>query len=110
MIKNYTVIHYMEDGRDIFQEWLDDLQDTKGQKAIDRAVIRLEQGNFGDHKFCREGVWELKINISAGYRVYYSIVGDVVVLLLCGGSKRTQQKDIDNAIAYLKDFKRRNKK
>ena len=109
-MQEYKIVHYTEDGRDIFQEWLNELRDIKGQKAIDRAIIRLEQGNFGDHKPCREGVWELRINISAGYRVYYSIVGDVVVLLLCGGSKHTQQKDINNAIAYLNDFKRRNKK
>ena len=53
----------------------------------------IEDGNFGEHKPCRSGVWELKIDYGAGYRVYYSIVGTTVVLLLCAGDKRTQQKN-----------------
>ena len=105
MIKSYTVIHYMEDGRDIFQEWLDSLHDLKGRVAIARAEAKLLVGNLGDHKPCREGVWELRINISSGYRVYYSIAGQEIILLLCGGSKRTQQKDINKAVAYLKKYK-----
>ena len=108
-MNKYTVVHYTENGRDIFQEWFDDLRDDKGQKAIDRVVVRLEHDNFGDNRYCRDGVWELKINVSAGYRVYYSMVGEVVILLLCAGSKRTQQRDIDKAVECLKEFKRRNK-
>jgi putative addiction module killer protein len=55
---------------------------------------RIEQGNFGDHKFCRDGVWELRIDVGAGYRVYYAIAGSLGVLLLCGGDKRTQNTNI----------------
>jgi probable addiction module antidote protein len=55
-------------------------------------VTRIEQGNFGDHKFCRDGVWELRIDVGAGYRVYYAMAGQRVVLLLCGGDKRTQER------------------
>lgn len=69
----------------------------------------MRNGNFGNHKFCRDGVWELVINVSAGYRVYYSMIGNTIVLLLCAGSKRTQDKDIEKAIMYLKDFKEKNK-
>ena len=91
----YQVVTYVDDnGRDIFLEWLKSLRDTLGVKAINSAVLRMEQGNFGNHKYCRDGVSELRIHIGAGYRVYYSIVGDEVILLLCGGSKRTQQRDI----------------
>lgn len=58
-------------------------------------MARIELGNFGDHKFCRDGVWELRIGIGAGYRVYYAMHGQRVVLLLCAGDKRTQNADID---------------
>lgn len=101
----YTVVHYTENGKDIFQEWLDKLRDLKGRNAILKTVDRVEQGNLGDHHFCRDGVWELRINISAGYRVYYSISGKEIILLLCGGSKRTQQNDISKAVEFLKKFK-----
>lgn len=71
--------------------------------------LRLATGNFGDCKPLREGVWELRIDWGSGYRVYYAKVGDAVVLLLCGGDKRKQDADIERAIQYLADFKRRTK-
>lgn len=63
--------------------------------------------DLGDHKFCGEGVWELRINVGPAYRVYYAQQGKRVVLLLCGGSKRTQQSDIRKAIRYWQDFQQR---
>ena len=109
MNERYEVVHYVDDnGRDIFQEWLDGLRDVQGQAAVFRRVTRLADGNFGEHRPCRDGVWELVIDTGPGYRVYYSIVERVVVLLLCAGSKRTQDRDIERAIACLKNFKRRN--
>ena len=77
-------------------------------EAVVHFLHRVEKGNFGVHRFCRDGVWELVIDIGPGYRVYYSIIKNVVVLLLCAGSKRTQQKDIENAVQYLKNFKEGN--
>ena len=105
----YTVIHYMENGRDIFEEWRISLRDSMGKKAIDRGILRLEQGIFGDHKPCREGVWELRIHVGAGYRVYYSKSGNKIILLLCGGSKSSQKQDIDKAVEYLKKYKEEHK-
>ena len=67
----------------------------------------MASGNFGDHKALTEGVCELRIDYGPGYRVYYARVGDKVLLLLIGGDKRRQQADIDTAVAYLKDWKRR---
>ncbi len=61
-------------------------------------------GNFGNHKPCREGVWELRVSQGAGYRVYYSPVDGEVVLLFLTGDKRTQDADIDEAICCLKDY------
>ena len=108
MTLQYSLEHYEENGRDIFDDWLKSLRDKRAAVAIARAVHRIELGNFGEHKPCRSGVWELVIDYGAGYRVYYSIVGHKVVLLLCGGDKRTQQKDIDRAIEYLKSYKEGN--
>jgi putative addiction module killer protein len=64
-------------------------------------------GNFGDHKFCRDGVWELRIDVGPGYRVYYAVAGSQVVLLLCGGDKRTQGADINRACEYWQDWQGR---
>ena len=106
----YTVLTYTENGRDIFKEWFDSLRDVKAKTAIYRTLLKLENGNLGDNHYCRDGVWEIRINISAGYRIYYSMVGKVILLLLCAGTKRTQNKDIDKAVNYLNEFNRRNKK
>jgi probable addiction module antidote protein len=70
----------------------------------------MELGNFGDHKFCRDGVWELRIDIGAGYRLYYSLTGTEIILLLCGGDKRMQDADIDRACEYWSDWQRRGSK
>ena len=105
MDERYDVIHYEEDGKDIYQGWLDSLRDARGRVAVLRRVNRLRRGNFGVHRFCREGVWELVVDVGPGYRVYYSKIGSVLLLLLCGGSKRTQEEDIDSAVAYLKKYK-----
>jgi putative addiction module killer protein len=60
----------------------------------------MQAGNFGDHKFCRDGVWEFRIDVGVGYRVYYAIADQKIVLLLCGGDKRTQDSDILTACKY----------
>lgn len=109
MPEQYLTIHYERNGKDILQNWLDNLRDFRGRRAISNAIDRLENGNFGVHRFCRDGVSELVIDTGPGYRVYYSMIENVVVLLLCGGDKSTQQKDINKAVDYLKDFKERNK-
>ena len=109
MAQQYTVIHYKENGKDIFDNWLDGLRDKVGKIAIDRRILHMEDGNFGDHRPCRNGVWELRIDVGSGYRVYYSISGKEIILLLCGGSKSTQNKDIDKAVEYLKKYKETHK-
>lgn len=84
------------------------MRDTKAKIAIDRRIMRVELGNFGDHKPLREGVWEMRIDTGPGYRVYYAKAGLTVVLLLCSGDKRKQDADIDRACAYWIDWKRSN--
>ncbi len=101
----YGILHFLAtDGRDVYEEWITKLQDYQAIAAVDRRVARIEDGNFGDHKFCRDGVWELRINVGPGYRVYYALAGEQVVLLLCGGAKRTQGKDIERACSYWKEW------
>ena len=99
----YEIEHYLtrDDERDLYVDWLTKLKDTTAKIAVVRRVTRIEQGNFGDHKFCRDGVWELRIDVGAGYRVYYAIAGEQVILLLCGGGKRTQDADINRALSLI---------
>lgn len=73
-----------------------------------RRLLRVAAGNFGDSKFCRDGVWELRIDVGVGYRIYYAKAG-VAVLLLCAGDKRSQNRDIDRAVEYGTDWQRRMK-
>lgn len=103
-----TIRHYLtRDGEDPIVEWLRTLRDLQGKAAIIRRLNRLELGNFGDFKPIREGVFELRIDVGPGYRVYYARSGKTVILLLCGGSKRTQDADIDRACAYWRDWNSR---
>jgi putative addiction module killer protein len=107
----YEIRHYVDRrGRDLVGSWLADLHDGQGKVQIIKRLNRLQIGNFGDHKFCRDGIWELRIDSGPGYRVYYSIVGSHLILLLCGGDKRTQAKDIDRACEYLLDWQVRESK
>jgi putative addiction module killer protein len=100
--------HYLTAaGRDPYQEWCDKLTDLTGRLAILRRVDRVAGGNFGAHRFCREGVWELKIDMGPGYRIYYAHEGQRLILLLCGGTKRTQTADLNTAVRYWRDYQRR---
>lgn len=92
-----------------YADWLNSLADSKTKARIVARVNRVAAGMFGDCKPLREGVQELKIDFGPGYRVYLSKQGHVLVLLLCGGDKSDQSRDIERAIAYLKDWKQRGK-
>jgi putative addiction module killer protein len=87
----YEIRHYLTpDQRDVYLEWHRKLRDAKARIAIDRRIYRIVLGNFGDHQFCRNGVWELRIDVGPGYRVYYALAGTEVILL-CAGDKRTSE-------------------
>lgn len=103
-----NVFHYVTaNGLDPFQRWLDQLRDRRGRIAIDRRIERVIHGNLGDHGFCRDAVWELRIDFGPGYRVYYARVGEASMLLLCGGDKSSQDRDIEHAVTFWQDFQRR---
>lgn len=100
-----TIRHSLTpNGRDLYMAFFKALRDPIAKAKIASRVNRLGVENYGDHKPCREGVWELRIDQGAGYRVYYSLVDGEVVLLLFGGDKRTQRADIDEAVTCLKDY------
>lgn len=104
----FNIRHYITlDGHDLMQEWLKRLRDPLAKSHAIRRINRLADGNFGDHKPCRDGVWELRIDQGAGYRIYYAMSSAKLVLLLCGGSKDTQTADIDRAVAYWTDWQTR---
>jgi putative addiction module killer protein len=90
---------------DEYREWLDGLKDRAGRARILVRVDRLVDGNPGQHRDLTDGVSELKIDVGPGYRVYYTQRGTRLLLLLVGGDKSTQQKDIATAIKLAKDFK-----
>jgi putative addiction module killer protein len=104
------IITYADaNGKIPFREWLYAMQDKAGQKRIVARLARVTAGNLGDCKPLRDGVMELKIDFGPGYRVYLSRQGPVLVLLLCGGDKADQSRDIQRAIDYLNDWKQRGK-
>ena len=87
-----------------YSKWIDDLKDLSGRARILMRVDRLIHGNPGDHRNLTHGVSELKIDVGPGYRVYYSIRGDKLLLLLIGGQKSSQQKDIAKALQLSKNI------
>jgi putative addiction module killer protein len=97
-------------GEQPFVEWLENLNDRQARTRIEARLARVAVGNLGDVEPVGEGVMELRIDWGPGYRVYFSRLGQVIILLLCGGDKRTQQKDIKRAKAYLEDYKARSTK
>jgi putative addiction module killer protein len=89
-------------------DWLHALRDIRARAQIEVRLRRVLAGNFGDCKSVGEGVSELRIDLGAGYRVYYAKHGQTLVILLCGGDKGSQQNDFADAKAYWADWKRRN--
>ena len=87
-----------------FDAWLKALRDPVGKARIISRIRSAEAGNFGDCEPVGEGVSEMRVHCGPGYRVYYSRTGDVVYLLLCGGDKSTQKRDIKQAKALLKSL------
>ena len=85
-----------------FDVWLAKIKDARGKARIIERIRSAERGNFGDCEFIGHGVSEMRIHFGPGYRVYFTRVGDVVYVLLCGGTKRSQQRDIAKAQEMVK--------
>lgn len=87
-----------------FTKWLNSLKDARAVGIVRARLNRIRLGNFGDSKSVGSGVEELRIEFGPGYRVYFGREGSLVVILLCGGNKRTQAKDILTAQKYWKEY------
>lgn len=87
-----------------YRDWIDGLKDLSGRARILMRVDRLIHGNPGAHRNLTHGVSELKVDVGPGYRVYYTRQGDRLLLLLVGGDKSSQAKDIAKAIRLAKAF------
>jgi putative addiction module killer protein len=93
-----------------FKIWIDSLKNLKGRVVIHKRITRLRSGLLGDVESVGDGVHELRIDFGPGYRIYFGNDGEALVLLLCGGIKRSQTKDISQAKEYWKDYKNRKEK
>ncbi|MCF8083693.1 MAG: type II toxin-antitoxin system RelE/ParE family toxin [Deltaproteobacteria bacterium] len=100
---------YNRGWREPLHKWLNSLKDRAARARIRVRLNRVRLGNFGDCKPVGKGVYELRVDYGPGYRVYYGKFKTTVVILLLGGSKKSQSKDIELAQAYWADFKRRAK-
>jgi putative addiction module killer protein len=87
-----------------FAKWFEQLE-TVSRAKVTRALLRLEQGNFSNVKSVGEGVLEYRIDFGPGYRVYFGRDGEALVILLTGGTKKRQQRDIETAHGYWRDYK-----
>lgn len=101
-------IYATEEGKEEpFRDWLDSLKDVDTQALIFQRLQRIKLGNFGDCKPISEGLWEFRIHQKAGIRIYYARAGQRLVLIIGGGDKGSQERDITKAKKYLEDYKRR---
>ena len=104
----YDIDYYKkDDGTTPFREWLESLRDVNGRARIRVRLDRARLGNLGDHKHLGNGVWELRLDCGPGYRVYFAKEENRIILLLVGGNKDTQSRDIAQADDYLQDHRRR---
>ncbi|SDX03873.1 type II toxin-antitoxin system RelE/ParE family toxin [Nitrosomonas communis] len=99
------IIYADENGHEPYRSWIDGLKDKKSQQRIRTRIRRLGEGLYGDCNSVGEGISELRMFFGSGYRVYFGEDADNIVVLLCGGDKDSQSRDIKNAKEYWKDYK-----
>lgn len=110
MLEKKTVVIYANKrGRELFSEWLSSLKDRTFRARVRNRISRLELGNFGDCEPVGEGVFELRFFFGSGLRVYFAEYESTEIVLLFGGNKKTQSKDILKARDYWKEFKNEEK-
>lgn len=104
-IRRRTLREYIDaNGRNHFREWLDSLGDKHARFTIDARLTRIANGNFGDCERIGGGVKEFRINHGPGYRIYFGEEGWNVVILLLGGDKGSQKKDIKRAMDLWREY------
>ena len=102
-VRNYVT----PEGHEPYEEWVNSYRNRKTRAIIRERVNRLHLGNFGDYKRLTADLYELRIHYGPGYRVYFGVVDRVIVILLCGGSKKTQRRDIERAKEYWGELRSR---
>ncbi len=103
-LNGYNLCMYNIQQTQKFSQWLMKLKDMRARIAIVRRVERAQSGNLGDVKSVGVSVYEMRIDMGPGYRIYYTMRGDELIILLVGGDKSTQQRDIEKAIAMAKEI------
>ena len=98
-------IYRTPNGQQPFTQWLESIRGVNTRDRIQARADRLKFGNFGDYKSVGDGVCELRLNFGPGYRIYFGQVRNKVVLLLCGGDKSSQARDIERAKTYWLQYK-----
>jgi putative addiction module killer protein len=100
---------YKTNGKEPFSDWLDKLKDQSVRMRILRRIDRLALGNYGDYRYISGKLFELKLDVGSGYRVYCGEDGKQLVILLCGGDKGSQSHDIARAKVYWQEYLQRRK-
>jgi len=100
-------VYLARNGKAPFERWLEGLKDSTARAKVKARINRLRLGNFGDSKSLGQGVFELRLDFGPGYRLYFGRASNTVVLLLCGGSKKRQQADIEQAKGYWNEYQDR---
>ena len=106
----FVLVYRTREGRLPFDEWLRDLRDQNAVARVLARVGRIRRGSLDDCKPVGEGVSELRVDYGPGYRVHFGQKGSTLVILLCGGDKRTQDRDIRQAQEYGDDYQKRERK
>lgn len=101
----YQVEEYLtENGRNPFRAWLEGIKDKKCRAIIEGRIFRVQKGYLGDCKSVGKGVFELRIFFGPGYRVYFAMQEEKIIVILAGGDKKTQPMDIKRAQKYWAEF------
>ena len=100
----YQIKEFVREGSSLFQEWFDDLDSIAASK-VTTALYRLQYGNFSNVRSVGSGISEYKIDFGPGYRIYFGRDGYTLIILLTGGTKKTQSKDIEKAKIFWQEYK-----
>ena len=100
-----SIVYRTAAGKEPFTDWLNGLRDPTTRRRILKRLLQLEQGHYGDFKPVGGGVNELRFFFGAGYRIYFAEDGDTLVVLVCGGDKSSQRRDIQQAQANWQEYK-----
>ena len=105
MAQKELIYYKTANGKEPFRAWLKSLKDKVTMVRVERRLDKVEEGHYGDYKSVGKGVYELRFDFGAGYRAYFAEDGKTIVLLLNGGDKGSQSRDIKTAQRYLQDYK-----